>query len=290
MTAARKHAGLNGTMFVSIDAASYHADPCLEPSLSSSIAWTLVNETPLRAWSKHPRLGGSPSKATKATDRGELIHALMLKAGNSLAVIKADNYATKAAREARDEARAAGKIPVLEDAYADAQSAVRVIAGRLKELGIKLNPKTSELGMLWVDHTSSGEPVQCRALLDNWAKPTEYDIKTVEHLTRDAINASIAEHGAHLQRAAYRRGLEANHPELVGRIEQRLLFVEACSPFDAAPVELDGIFAELGERLWQRALDTWHECLTEDYWPGVLGDERLLIATAPAWYVKRFED
>ena len=288
MTAAKK-LELNGTtMLAHVDAANYHADPCIAPSLTASIAWVLVNQSPLHAWSQHPRFGGSPSAPTVATERGDLMHALLLGRGKELEIIRADDYKTVAAREARDAARAAGRVPVLEERYADAESACRIITGRLDELDVKLNPKKSEIGMLWLDRTSDGSDVQCRALIDNFTSPTEYDVKTIGRATREAITAAITDYGAHVQRAAYRRGLELNYPNIAKRLQQRLLFVETSPPFDVVPVRLSAAFIELGETLWQRALDTWSACVREEYWPGVLGEDDVMIADAPAWYVKRF--
>lgn len=282
--------GLNGTMFVELDAATYFCDPCLEPSLTASVACAIVNASPLHGWAIHPRFGASPLPPTPSTDRGDLIHALMLGKGKTIAVIKAKNYQTNAAKTARDEARAAGKVPVLEDAYDDAQSVCRIAARRLADdFGIKLSPKKSELGMLWVDKTTHGVPVQCRGLLDNFTGGVEYDIKTIAHVTRKAITDAITDHGAHVQRAAYRRGLEANLPKMRGRIQQRLLFIETHAPFDVVPVRLSPMFLELGEMLWQRAIDTFSQCVLDASWPGVLGDEDVMTAEPPAWYVSRFE-
>lgn len=284
------HAGMNGTSLLKISPDEYHRDPCLTPSLSASIAWTLVDESPLHAWAQHPRLGAVSRPPTEATERGDLFHRMLLGAGKSLEVIDARDYKTAAAREARDAAREAGRIPVLREVHDDASSACRIIEGRLDDLGIKLKPARSEIGIFWVDQTSSGEPVQCRALVDQWQPPIEYDLKSISRMSTDAIASAIAEHGYHLQRAAYRRALEANAPKLVGRIKQRLIFFETAAPFDVVIVPLSALFLDLGETLWQRAIDTWADCLRSGHWPGVAGDADLVPIDPPPWLLKRWQE
>ena len=51
---------------VRMPARDYHADPGETPTLSASIAKRIVNESPLHAWLKHPRLGGLPDEPTTA--------------------------------------------------------------------------------------------------------------------------------------------------------------------------------------------------------------------------------
>lgn len=293
MTRAAKRApsaGVNGTSLLSISAAEYFADPCLEPSLSASIAHTLVTVSPLQAWADHPRLGGVARKPKDVTERGDLFHALLLGAGKGIEVIPGfDNWTKKEAQALRQAARDAGRTPVLEHVHDDAQSACRVIRGRLEDLGVELDLKRSELGMFWVDHTTDGEPVQCRALVDNWAraKATEYDLKSCTKPTREAITRKVGEYGAHLQRAAYRRGLEANESKLAGRIQHRLIFFGVEPPFDVVPVRLSATFLALGEQLWQRALDTWAQCRRSGFWPGALGEEDEMLVEPYPWQLQR---
>ena len=45
-------------IYPGISAADYHADCAPEPSLSSSIARTLLAQSPLHAYHAHPRMGG----------------------------------------------------------------------------------------------------------------------------------------------------------------------------------------------------------------------------------------
>src|SRR5687767_12481495 len=89
---------------------TYFSDPAETPSLSASIAHTLVSKSPIHAWMQHPRLGGRGKKPTRAMDLGSVVHALLLGAGKEYCVIRApdgepeyEDFKKKAAREARDE-------------------------------------------------------------------------------------------------------------------------------------------------------------------------------------------
>lgn len=282
---------INGNALLEIDPTTYHNDPALTPSLSASVAHLLVSASPLHAFVEHPRLGGVKRERTKSMNTGDLFHALLLGAGKQLEIIDADNYKLKTTQDTRDAAFDAGKIPVLAPVHAEAASGCRIIAQRLADIGITFPPKRSEVGLFWVDHTTDGEPVQCRGLIDSWQPPLEYDLKSCRRATKEAIASAIAEHGYAIQRAAYRRGLEANVPKLAGRIAQRLIFFETAPPYDVVPVRLSALFAELGETLWQRAVDTWAECLRTESWPGVLGDtNELEVVDPPPWWLKRWEE
>src|SRR5512135_3837265 len=90
----------------------YHADPVPTGSLSSSGARLLLPpSTPAHfRWAReHPR----PS--TPAMDFGRAAHRIVLGVGEDLVEVQADSWRTKAAQQAADEARAAGKTPLLTE-------------------------------------------------------------------------------------------------------------------------------------------------------------------------------
>ena len=89
---------------------SYQRDPCPSPSLSSHIAHRLITQSPLHAWYAHPRLNPRyVEEDSTAFDLGSCAHALLLEGEDSIAVIEADDWRTKVAKEARAKARS--KLP-----------------------------------------------------------------------------------------------------------------------------------------------------------------------------------
>src|SRR5262245_60670140 len=98
----------------SISADAYHIDPCPSPSLSASIAKLLSSRTPLHAWYAHPRLNPAYEVDTdQKFDIGTACHSLILNDPRIFHIVDADDWRTKDAKAQRDEARAAGKVPLL---------------------------------------------------------------------------------------------------------------------------------------------------------------------------------
>jgi hypothetical protein len=256
------------TRFAHIEAEAYFADPCETPSLSASIAHILHTESPLHAWQRHPRFGGTRRATTKSLDDGSLSHALLLGAGKDVEVIKADDYRTNAAKEKRDAARDAGKVPVLEKDYAAALVKADAIRARMAELDepVILDGE-SELTALWTETASNGGTVQCRGMLDHAKLPRIYDIKSIRSANPDVCRRHVADYGYAIQRAAYVRAVERIRPDLAGRVDFVFVFYELEPPYAVTPIRLDGSFREIGERAWRRAVDTWERCLNENRWP-----------------------
>ena len=102
-----------------LPAAIYHADPCPTPSLSRSIAATLLKETAAHAYSEHSRLGDTREvDITKGMDFGSAAHAVMLCDDDAqIRIVQAPDFKSFAAKRARDEAHQNGQIPILQKHY-----------------------------------------------------------------------------------------------------------------------------------------------------------------------------
>lgn len=246
--------------------AVYRADPCETPSLSSSVAKTIVERSALHAKMTHPRFGGAP-RTSEEMDRGALIHGLVNGGGAGYAVIDADDFRTKAAREARDAARAAGKIPVIASKLEPLLAAADQIRARLSLIGISLSPDHSEVSVFWREPSEAGE-VLCRGRLDNWpGGATIYDLKTTENAAPDAVERSIARFGYDIQVGAYISAIEHLKPELRGRVRFEWIFAEYEPPYSVTRFVAAPSLEEIGRRRWSRAVSTWAECLRTGKWP-----------------------
>jgi hypothetical protein len=104
----------------------YRGQPADAMSISSSDAVILTEQSPAHlraAWAE-------PDDSSKEADLGTVIHALLLephRAHSSVVNINADDYRTKAAQNARDEARANGQTPLLARDYRRARRAVEAV-------------------------------------------------------------------------------------------------------------------------------------------------------------------
>ena len=105
---------------------AYHADPVAVPSLSSSVGKLLIDQTPRHAFMAHPRLNAQHEPDNdKKFDLGSAVHAMMTRDDRAFAIIPADDYKTKAAREAREVAAATGQIPLLARQHDQARAIAR---------------------------------------------------------------------------------------------------------------------------------------------------------------------
>jgi hypothetical protein len=265
----------------------YLADPCARPSLSQSIATTLLLKSPLHAWLEHPRLGGQRKKPTKAMDEGTLIHRVLLGTGAPLQIIDVADYRTKLAQEARDAALERGALPVKKADYEEAVLAAAAINMRIEnEFGIKLNG-ASEIAIEWIEHATSGAEVICRCRLDHVWTDTGLilDVKRAEVAHPKTLPRKVSDYGYEVQHAAYTRALAAlsnSTPEMV------FLFVETDEPYSVVPAKLSATFKTMGERRWQRAIDIWAECVATKKWPGYVR-EAVTIEPTP-WALAEAEE
>jgi len=198
-----------------IDEAAYHADPCVAPSLSSSVAHILLERSPWHAWTAHPRLNPAFEPEDKTTfDLGRGAHAVMLGGPALIAVIDAPDWRTKDAKAARDAARAAGQTPILAHHMAEVDAMVRAGRSQIAAQSDQADSDafmpvlgTPEQTLVWREGDS-----WCRARLD-W-KPNAghifHDYKTTGASAHpDAWVRTAYGMGADLQAGFYRRGIRA---------------------------------------------------------------------------------
>ncbi|QFG13487.1 exonuclease VIII [Gordonia phage Powerball] len=230
----------------------YHGD---RDSLSSSGARTLLE-------------AGGPAKFRYARrvdksdyDFGHVAHALILGEGSSIAVIDAKDWRTKAAKEARDAARADGQVPVLADTYAQGEQLAR--AAKTHPLGELLFAEgVPELSAYWHDE-QTGMRLRCRP--DWMTGPLMVDVKTTKSAAPRDFAKSCADYGYHQQEAFYRDGLSA-----LGLDDVQFLFfaIEKTRPFLCSVIELPPAAVAVGRSLNRVAVDLYADCVTNDRWPG----------------------
>lgn len=259
--------------------AAYHADPCPLPSLSSSIAKVLVNQSPLHAWMQHPRLNPKyqPEESSRF-DIGTAAHAMLLERDASkIVVVDAADWRTKAAQQARDAARAEGRLPILAAHHGDLVAMVseaREAIDRTELAGI-LTDGLPEQTLIWRD---SG--VWCRARLD-WLKADRtviLDYKTADNAAPEAFIRQIARMGYDMQAEFYRRGLRAATGSDAVFV---FLAQETEAPYACSLVSLSAAYQEVAQARIATAVHTWGECLETGEWPGY--STQIHYAEPPTW-------
>jgi hypothetical protein len=255
----------------------YHGDPCPAPALSNSIIKPLLAQSPYHAWLQHPRLnpnctGDEDSKF----DLGTAAHALLLEGADRCRVIEADDYKTKAAREARDLARVDGFTPLLRAQY----DAAKVMATRAREYldrtefaGI-LSRGKPEVSLFWND---MGVWVKGRADFLTDDRRVILDYKSTG-LPPSKWQRAMLDHGYDTQSLLYQRGMS-----VLGHTGVRFAFLvqEVCQPHACWLVEASESMRELANMKIARATRLWAECLKRNYWPSY--PTTVQPAHAPNW-------
>jgi hypothetical protein len=269
-------------VYYDMAAADYHADPCAEPSLSSSIANLLLTKTPAHARLAHPRLNPSfkaPSNA--AMDLGSVAHEILLGKGAGFEISPFDDYRTKEARTWRDDALARGVIPIKAGDHDRAQQMADAVREKIvctRDAVRAFWGGRVETVIVWRDADAV-----CRAMID-WLSEESfqvYDLKTTgTGLSDRALQSKIAS-GLDVQAAFYLRGLEHVMPDHAGRFAWRWVFVEDEEPFESRIIELDATTRALGDRKCSWAIETWKRCLWANDWPGY--PRKIERLEYPAW-------
>lgn len=267
----------------------YHADPAPAPSFSASLGKVILDQSPLHAYLAHPRLGGAVREPTSAMEFGTLVHKLIIGEGQSVVSVNADNWKTAAAREQREAAREAGKLAVLSSTLDEAATIQAAFRKQYPADQVALFDKGDSERVLIVDQPNhkSSKPdarVYARGMLDRVLIGSDghiWDVKTCADASPDAIERTIYERHYDMQMMCYEWLLGIVRPELVGRITTQLIFIESSAPHCVVPVELDGMFRQIGRSKLGRAWDSWCECCATGIWPGYT--DSVLTLGPPAW-------
>jgi hypothetical protein len=242
---------------------AYHA----RSELGSTSVKTLAKYPPAvyRYQADHPQ----PHKA--AFDIGTAAHSLILEGdGNNLSVIEADDWRSKAAREARDAAYDCGMIPLLKKEHR-AVTAMRNT--------VMAHPVAAELLTGHVAERSyftelHGVPVKARP--DAIQGTTVVDLKTTAADLND-LARSINNFGYYIQQAHYTDVLEACGQEVTDFV---FVFVSTQAPHMVRVIRLEETAVDLGREQAYGALLTYKACTESGNWPGYEGIDTVDL---PAW-------
>jgi hypothetical protein len=278
-----------------LSADEYHADPAPRPSLSSTLARKLLDQSPLHAWTASPRLNPDWQPTDRKTfDVGRAAHREVLGAGADYAVIPDDILAvngaasTKAAKDFIAAAREAGRTPISAETAELVETMAAKLRPRLREAGITLDPDRSELAAL-----AEIDGVCVRALIDNAPERSPYliDFKTTMDASPAACIRSVTGYSYDVQAAHYLDAWEAATGE-----RRRMLFIfqEKEPPFEVGFVELHDAADDEADWLLDarhkcaEARLIWGECLASGVWPGY--PARIAVVGAPSWHRAKWAD
>lgn len=267
-----------------VPAEQYHADSFGDvPTLSRSIAHKLLAKTPLHAWYDHPRLNPKYiPKASGTLDNGSAAHALLFD-GKKPAIIEADSWRTNAAKDARDDARKAGKVPLLAKDAAVVQEMCDSISKQLDAYTPRpFTDGKAEQTIVWTEPNGAVCRVRPDWLTHDFTRIG--DLKTTTNADpREWSRRRLWEDGLDIQHGLYRRGVRA-----VAGIdpEWEFVVVENTPPYALSVVSLDAEAIKLADQKVETAIARWQHCLETNEWPG--WPERVCYAELPPWEESRF--
>lgn len=259
-------------------AAQYHADPCEQPSLSASMAKILLAESPYKAWYSHSRLNPDyRDDRDPKFDYGTAAHAMLLEDDSSnLIIVNADDWRTKAAREAREAANSAGKTAILERHLTAVKRMVEVAHEFIAKSEIAdYWPKAeSELTSIWLDGG-----VWKRSRLDRIThdRSVVMDYKSTTDASPDGFSRQIPRMSYHIQEAFHSDSVEAH-----GHKRPKFVFLAQAvePPHECSLHGCDPAMQEIAQAQVARATAIWRECLQTKKWPSYGGRIHWSVPTA----------
>ena len=268
---------------------AYQADPAPSPSMSASIAHALVSQSPRHAWTAHPRLNPNhQSEESDKFDLGSCSHAVLLEGEEMIVAVEADDWRTKAAKEARDLARSEGKIPVLARKMPDIRAMAneaRIAMLELQGMPLSFTEGDAERVLIWQEGDS-----WCRTRPD-WISTDRKLI--INYKTTDGS----AEPGAWIRNQMTKMGFDvAALHELRGNAatggakNAQFIFLaqENYPPFECSFVGMSNAMLEIAQRKWDFALALWQRCMATGKWNGY--PRRICTAEPALWQMDEDEE
>jgi len=273
----------------SMPSTQYHSDCCDGPSLSSTGARILAQQCPAAyKWQKD----NPPIK--EEFEIGNATHLLVLEPHlfeQSVWRIPKDDYRTKEAQQMRDEARAAGFIPLLprQQEQIDGMRS-SLLNDPIAQFALSGGFEV-ERSMFARDPEFDGTWVKCRP--DVMPKSRRYlaDLKTTANADPDAFSRAIFDYGYHQQAAWYRWVVELT----LGYRAKDFYFLVVCKqpPYLVTTVRIDDEAIGWGEILNRRARGVFAWCLRHNEWPSyrpVLHEQPAAFDVGlPAWALREYQ-
>ena len=273
----------------------YLRDPVIAPSLTRSTIKSLIEEPARKTFLQHPRLNPQAIEPTSEKfDIGTAAHSIFLEGYDCVRVVDAADWRTNAAKALRDEARVAGKVPLLSVQYSDVMAMVTAAHEALYEwegYGLKIGCGYPEQTYVWQEGN-----IWCRIRPDwMYRSPVDFSFfKCLDYKTTgqtadpQEYNKIAIAHGHDIQDAFYRRGIKAiegEEPDFV------LMVQETEPPYLCAFMELDMMTKDMGEQKVAAGIRIWKERLSSGYWPGYGNDTYTMEAppwSLAAWELRKF--
>lgn len=228
---------------------------------SSSVAHRVITQSPFHARYSQT----APRDDSGVADIGTIAHRILLEGHeDGIALIDADDWRTKAAKEARDTAYAEGKTPLLArkmEPIRDMVAAARKFVAQSEIAGC-FDRGDAEVTLDWDD---DGLPCKIRPdyLTDDW----HLSLKTTPGSANPAswIRRQLTPMGYDFGLEFYRRGLRANG--IGEECQHRILVIEQEPPYGCSLIALAPSKRDIAERAVEQAIALWKRCKATGEYP-----------------------
>jgi hypothetical protein len=281
----------------------YHADPCEQPSLSSSGIKRLLSSSPASFASWHPRLTRWPDRVrdtTDAQDIGAIAHCVVLGKGTRYIVgdpsdhltekgQKAQTWAAKSAAQWKADREADGFTVITRERSARAETAAQAMKDLIAREYGDWPLGESEQTVIWRGETTSDGPIWCRAMLDHLSRKhlLILDPKFTDLPIDDrSIQRKAATEQWHIQQSFYTEGVETLAPNTRGRWSFRFVVAELNPPYQVRFVDLPESWIAVARGRIDRAAGTFAQCLKNNEWPPLA---KTCAPQPPDWLMKEYE-
>lgn len=276
-----------------LDIDTYHGQPCVGPSISSSGLRTIWSESPAHFWARsslNPKRLPEDDKPQFAV--GRLAHKLLLEGREGIEdefAVRPEEWSDWRSKDARlwKEAQIlAGKTVITPDDLATVTGMAESLAAHpLVKAGIL--DGFVERSLIWKDE-ETGVWLKARPDVIPNHSGLVADLKTTPSVGTESLGRSLASFHYHVQAAIVQMGLRA---VLDRQMEEfALVWVEKAPPFCVRVTTLTGADVERGELQARAALRLMARCLDTGVWPGPGGDradgEYLSL---PTWAATRID-
>ena len=229
-------------------------------ALSAGVCHTILTQSPYHAkfapW----------EEASAEMDVGTAIHSALLEGVDNIVAIEADDWRTKAAKEARDAVRKEGKIPMLARNVAKVQAAVDAAKAYVdgSEITGVFDDGKPEQTIIWNEGA-----ILCKARPD-WLTDSRDVLLHVKTTDGSAEPSSWIRNqlvrGYDVASAFYERGLcevikETQAPMSV------FLVIEQNPPYGCSLVGLSPAMQDLADRKVARGIALWAKCKASGKYP-----------------------
>jgi len=270
-------------------AVGYHA----MRALSASGAWLLAEECAAKFLWRSPWNPLYAPEAKTEFDLGIAAHLAILepqRQADSIVMIEAGDYRTTKAREARDAARAAGKVPLLPYQF----DIVRAIVGSIRAHPIASQAFTggeAEVTLIWDDPVTG---IPCKARPDYLPAHSRWvvDLKTAASANPRSWRDQAYRLGYHARAAWYLDGAEA----VLGQAPDEYWFVivEKEPPYLVSVVSFDHDALAWGRVANRKACELFARSAAANDWPGYRepgqNRERAFRIGLPPWALYQLQD